>query len=209
MEFPKILVINLDERTDRWKHIKEEFKEWPEPLHRISAVKRTIGWKGCTLSHQKSVQYAKDHHFPWVLILEDDCKLEKDALKRFQELLPILWSRRSDWDIFIGGFSTALNSGRVIQDNPPILEAKGYTTHFCLIHEKTYNTILQMKLEKIDVFYTEHMQLWTTIPFLAIQQISHSNIIKKHANYNSLFKGSTQRFKKTLKKWRKTHKNHH
>jgi hypothetical protein len=210
MEFPKILVINLGERTDRWKHIQDEFEDWPEPLHRISAVKRTIGWKGCTLSHKKAVQYAKDHVFPWVLVLEDDCQLEKNALHRFQEVLPILWEQRSDWDIFMGGISYtgdhSFDHGRVIQDHPSLLQIKGYAAHFCLIHDGTYDKILRMKMEKMDVFYADHLRLWTTLPYLAIQAPSHSNIEKTYTNYSESFGASTRRFKKTLTKWRKTHK---
>lgn len=206
MEFPKILVINLADRKDRWKDIQEEFKDWPEELHRIPAVKRTIGWKGCTLSHQKAVRYAKEHHLPWVLILEDDCQLEKDALQRFQELLPILWDRRSDWDVFSGGISYSGSNPSIIQDNPPLLKAKGRATHFCLLHEGTYDTILHMKMHVIDMFYEENLRVWITLPYLAIQAPSHSSIEKKFANYANAFQGSTRRFKRTLAKWRKTHK---
>lgn len=206
MEFPKILVINLSNRKDRWKDIQEEFKHWPEPLHRIPAIKRKVGWKGCTLSHQKAVRYAKEHHFPWVLLLEDDCQLEKDALKRFQELLPILWDQRSDWDVFSGGISYSDSNPSIIQDNPPILQAKGRAAHFCLVHESTYDIILHMKMEVIDMFYENKLQVWITLPYLAIQAPSHSSIEKKFTNYSNAFQGSTRRFKRTLAKWRKTHK---
>jgi len=206
MEFPKILVINLADRKDRWKDIQEEFKDWPEGLHRISAVKRKVGWKGCTLSHQKAVQYAKEHDFPWVLILEDDCQLEKDALKRFQELLPILWDRRSDWDIFMGGISTPLSHGRVIQDNPSILKVKGYSSHFCLIHEQIYSKILTMKMTKIDFFYKEKLRLWITIPYLAIQTPGKSDIQLKLEDHTALFLRSERQFCRMLRKWRKTRK---
>jgi hypothetical protein len=206
MEFPKILAINLIERKDRWKTLQEEFQDWPEPLHRISAIRRTVGWQGCTLSHQKAIRYAKKKHLPWVLILEDDCHLEKDALQRFQELLPVLWERRAEWDIFTGGFSHCSGSSRVIQDSPPILRAKGRTTHFCLLNEAIYDTILNMKMDVIDMYYEKNFRMWVTIPYLAIQHASHSNIEKKHVNYGSIFTKSGRTLKKVLSKWRKTQK---
>ena len=206
MEFPKILVINLADRKDRWKDVQEEFKDWPEELHRIPAVKRKVGWKGCTLSHHKAIRYAKEHHLPWVLILEDDCQLEKDALKRFQNLLPILWDRRSDWDVFSGGITHSGSTHHVIQDNPPILQAKGRATHFCLVHEATYDTILHMEMGVIDMYYEDNLRVWITLPYLAIQAPSHSSIEKKFINYGNIIQNSTRRFKRTLAKWRKTHK---
>lgn len=93
-----VLIINLDERPDKWENIQQELsKHVPSKLiHRISAIRGTslkgfnqapwftarsqervhviAGASGCTLSHKKALQYAQDNNFFRILILEDDAQ---------------------------------------------------------------------------------------------------------------------------------------
>ena len=102
VQMPPTLYINVKERTDRVDHMEKEFRNWPVPVERVDAVKLSPGWKGCTQSHRKVIQIAKERGYPWVLYLEDDCKLTPDALRRFQQMLPLLWATKDKWDIFYG-----------------------------------------------------------------------------------------------------------
>ena len=195
---PPILALNLDERADRWHQIQQEFAHWTPSIERVSAVKYSPGWKGCTLSHRKAVEIAKTRNYPWVLIIEDDCMLTPDAHYRFQTLLPYLWKHRHRWDIFMGGL-TWIEDPKRISKNPLIFQAKGHTSHFCLIHKATYNTILHHipndpkrihETEIIDVWYKKHMRLWTTVPFLAVQRPSKSDIENRSTDYTDSFQTS-------------------
>jgi hypothetical protein len=202
--FPSTLVINLDERKDKWQQIQQEFKDWPVPIERLSAVKYMPGWKGCTLSHRKSIEIAKQRNYPWVLVVEDDCMLTRGAVEQFYLLLPFLWRHSERWDVFSGGLTTVSDS-HVISQNPQIFRTKGYTTHFCLIHKGAYNKILnhmpkdpEKMTKAIDTWYHDHIRIWTTVPFLAVQRPSKSDIQDKEEDYLHMFKDAETKLRKLL-----------
>jgi GR25 family glycosyltransferase involved in LPS biosynthesis len=206
---PKTLVLNLSHRTDRWSDIEKEFKDWYTPIEKVSAIQYSPGWKGCSSSHRKAVEIAKERNYPWVLIVEDDCLLLEDACERFQSLLPYLWKHRDDWDIFLGGLSHFTKKSSIVSSNPPIFKVKGYAAQFCLIHSKTYNRILRdipadpekvTKPKIIDVYYANRLRLWTTVPYLSVQQPSHSNILVRETNYTNNFKRAEIELEKILMK---------
>ena len=191
--FPPTFYINEKKRKDRIKHIKEDFKDWPVPLRRVEAVKLSPGWKGCTQSHRKIVQLARDRNYPWVLCLEDDCKLEKDALARFQKVLEYLWTNK-DWDIFNGGVSFMGNQFKIIEKDIPILQVSGTGTQFILLHKRTYAKILADlsptdPIVSIDNYYKDNFppRYFVTYPHIATQINGMSSINGLHRNVQKLF----------------------
>jgi GR25 family glycosyltransferase involved in LPS biosynthesis len=194
-----ILVINLPERTDRWKQIQEDFhKKWPGVyLERIDAVKASPGWIGCLRSHKKAVQIAKKRKYPFVLVLEDDCLPADDSFERFEELIPLL-QKNKGWEIFSGG-TTFVNDISLINKSPPLFEVKSYATQFVLIHERAYDKILDGSEKKpVDMFYRKNFTTFCTYPHLATQTISQSNIENKISNYNQAFEKSSKKLKAVL-----------
>jgi GR25 family glycosyltransferase involved in LPS biosynthesis len=198
MEFPNTLVINLDKRPERWKEIQDVFNEWPS-LERISAIEDSPGWKGCAKSHLKCIRLAKERRYPWVLILEDDCVVKPDSLERFREILPVLWERRSEWDIFLGG-CTSVKNIKFMEVKPLLFSVTGRTTHFCLINMEAYDKILKgYNLTKdIDVFYEESIRLCCTVPYIAVQKPGKSDILKNDVDYLDQFADSEQRLAEFL-----------
>ena len=193
MPFPPTFYINEKKRKDRIKHIKEDFKDWPVPLRRVEAVKLSPGWKGCTQSHRKIVQLARDRNYPWVLCLEDDCKLEKDALARFQKVLEYLWTNK-DWDIFNGGVSFMGNQFKIIEKDIPILQVSGTGTQFILLHKRSYAKILADlsptdPIVSIDNYYKDNFppRYFVTYPHIATQINGMSSINGLHRNVQKLF----------------------
>jgi hypothetical protein len=184
-----MLVINLDSRQDRWQKIQEDFARqgWPT-LYRIPAIQSSPGWVGCTLSHSKCIQIAKDSKLPWVLVLEDDCLPAEGSLKRFIELLPVLWNSRADWDIFMGGLTT-LSVKSVVSRYPPIFNVKGITAHFCLIHEGSYDRFLEDLTGDrpvfVDGYYRQNpdVRMFCTVPSIATQSSGHSDIVGTNTDY--------------------------
>jgi len=68
-----VLYINLEHRTDRKVHILHELRALPiENIHRIDAIPMDNGALGCGLSHIKALEYALQHAWNMVLIVEDD-----------------------------------------------------------------------------------------------------------------------------------------
>ncbi len=198
MEFPNTFVINLDKRPDRWNEIQTLFSQWPS-LERISAVEESPGWKGCAKSHLKCIRLAKEKHYPWVLILEDDCVVKPDSLDRFREVLPVLWERRSEWDIFLGG-CTSVKNIKLMEVNPPLFSITGRTTHFCLINMEAYDKILKgyNLTNDIDIFYEESIRLWCTVPYIAVQKPGKSDILKNDVDYLDQFADSEQKLTEFL-----------
>jgi len=201
MEFPPILVINLDSRQDRWAKIQESFSHWPARLERVSAVKAEKGWMGCRDSHIKCINIAKERGYPWVLVLEDDCLPTPTSFTQFSELLPTLWESleslkglktHKSWNVFLGGV-TNLVSQLLIQPQPPLFHVKGYTTHFCLYPAESYDTIISVALSRplpfdLNLKHSPLIKEVCTTPFLAVQAPGVSDIESgKVQDYKYLF----------------------
>jgi hypothetical protein len=172
--FPQVLVINLDDRTDRWASIKKSCDACQiEPI-RISATKAAIGWHGCGLSHLRCIRSAKENREPWILIIEDDATFTPETFARFRELLDYLWNDRATWQRFNGGPTLPANPVvTLMRRQPPLLFARGFCTHFQLIHADAYDAILRWEPERdrqIDVFL---MNLETCSTFRSIATYPH------------------------------------
>jgi glycosyl transferase, family 25 len=203
MQFPPILVINLKQRKDRWGQISKQLEKWGVPYERVEAIPQKIGWIGCNKSHLKCIEIAKERKYPWVLVLEDDCHLQPNSKTRFEELLPILWRRRDEWDIFNGGGSYIFKAKR-IQENPPLIEFSAYAAHFILHQERNYDRILkEAPHTRIDVYYRDRLYQWSTYPHLAIQSSGFSNLSKTTKNHNKTFRNSSTYLETLLKQAKK------
>jgi GR25 family glycosyltransferase involved in LPS biosynthesis len=187
MQFPPILVINLKERTDRWKQISKQLDDLGVSYERVEAVRKEPGWKGCAESFRKCYKAAKQRKYPWVLILEDDCLFQRNGMERFQELLPILWERRDEWDVFNGG-SIYIHKACKVLEEPPLFQLKSWSAHFLLVNNHAYNRLLGLvKDHRADHFDKLRIRSWGTYPHIAIQQKGYSNIEKKQRNSRPKF----------------------
>jgi hypothetical protein len=97
-----ILYINLDSRPDRLKHVQNEMNKMLVVGERVNAIKMPHGAVGCTMSHIKCLELAKERGWPNVFICEDDiCFLNPDLLK--ENLLKFSQNREINWDVVIIG----------------------------------------------------------------------------------------------------------
>lgn len=68
-----VIYINLDARDDRKAHIERELSVFkPEKITRLPAVIDKNPKTGCSKSHIKALEMARDNKYPNVLIMEDD-----------------------------------------------------------------------------------------------------------------------------------------
>jgi len=131
--FDGCLVINLAHRTDRWKFFQEQIPLLTSlglNVERINAVygrqlpgfgqkpwftkrlseKRANAWAGkagCTLSHRRAIERAKELGWKNVLILEDDCHFESGVASQWDQLHLVMKSLPEDWiAIYLYGHHT-------------------------------------------------------------------------------------------------------
>ena len=77
-DIKNIMYINLEHRTDRKEHVEYQlrnvvgFSDRFVNIERVNAVKLANGALGCSLSHLKCLQQAKERNLDHVLICEDD-----------------------------------------------------------------------------------------------------------------------------------------
>jgi glycosyl transferase family 25 len=100
-----IMYINLAERTDRNTSMLENFKTAGIPdhlIHRIDAVlNTTCGHLGCTDSHIKALEYAKEKKWKRFLILEDDTRFTAPKERILYILSEFLKLYKDNWDVFM------------------------------------------------------------------------------------------------------------
>ncbi len=189
----KAFVINLPHRKDRLDTLKEKFKGWNLDMEVVPGIKHKEAWIGCTLSHRRVIEIAKERNLPWVLVLEDDCMPADPTPERFNRLLPSLWNRRQDWDMFNGAPNgVTKETTTVIQKDPPLFQVKGLTAHFIIVNSIVYDKILNAlppdNLPMIaDLYYKDNVRMWATVPYLAYQTPSFSNIQNEYKNYKTEF----------------------
>jgi glycosyl transferase family 25 len=197
-----VLVINLDNRPDRWLVIQRMCRQCGINAERVSAVRKSPGWKGCALSHAKCAKIAKERRLPWVLVLEDDCTFSVEEWQRFQQLLPYLWQHRSSWQIFNGGI-TSIKNLQLIEPSIPLLAANGFATHFILYNFRAFDIIANWTEadKQCDVYFNSKFKYVTTFPIIARQLPSHSDIENGNTDYSGLFDQTNNTMKEYLRNY--------
>ena len=79
--------INLQERSDRKLHLEAQLALMGlanNGIERFNAIKLANGAIGCSMSHLKCLELAKERSWDHVLILEDDIKFLNPALFKVQ-----------------------------------------------------------------------------------------------------------------------------
>ena len=64
--------INLETRTDRRQHVETQLQNIGITANRFNAIKLNNGAIGCSMSHLKCLEIAKENNWDHVMIIEDD-----------------------------------------------------------------------------------------------------------------------------------------
>lgn len=100
--FEHTLFINLENRTDRLEHSQKEFEKLGIQAERVNAIKMKNGAVGCTMSHIKCIELAKERNYEQVFICEDDIAfLQPDLLKT--NISQFYNNDDINWDVLIIG----------------------------------------------------------------------------------------------------------
>jgi|UniRef100_A0A6C0IQA1 glycosyl transferase, family 25 len=199
--FKHTLFINLDSRVDRLDHALAEFEKMDMQVERVSAIKNKHGAIGCTMSHIKCLQLAKERDYEYVFVCEDDITfLDPNKLKESATLF--LQNMKSRWDVLIIGGNNV----------PPYQKLSDYcarifncqTTTGYVVQKHFYDTLIENFKESatnlmrnpenkreyaLDIYWKrlqqQHVWLMLTPPTVS-QYESYSDIENKNVNYDHL-----------------------
>lgn len=180
-----IYCINLDSRHDRWYTAEREFKTLSLSVERFSATQHENPIIGCATSHFLALEESMqcDKH---AMLFEDDIQFINNAqdIPRYIE-----WSSYLNWDMLYLGANIC---NKIIKVNSHFGKlSHAQSTHAYCVNKKFIPDILKHKIllgKHLDLIYTEDIipynNCFITIPMLAIQRPSYSDIEKKIVNYS-------------------------
>jgi len=226
-----IVVINLDERSERWDQLcanSAAHLAGGPPLTRISAVRGTalpgygqrpwfrgkasdLRWAaraGCTQSHLKALEFARQQGWETFLVLEDDADFSPLANLDLAALERTLFGTGLAWDVCYLGFSQAVGTALELAACGPhrLCEALGcYTTHAYLVRGAARDWILprlaapahvwawHAQHRSIDRWYVRHLSQALTVvavtPSIISQTPGFSDIVQRQVDYAAEFSG--------------------
>lgn len=113
--FDKVVVINLDRRTDRMERIDTQLKELGIEYERFSAVDgKKLGINPIFAGTMSHVEVLKNNRDSRILVLEDDAQFVDNFNEKFEEVMQTL---PNDSDIFYLGALLPKSTGKVTPVN--------------------------------------------------------------------------------------------
>ena len=195
------LYINLEHRKDRLEHVTAQMNMMGITAERVNAVKMNTGAVGCTMSHIKCLELAKQRDYEYVFICEDDITFRNpDLFKR--NLQKFYDDDDINWDLLIIGGNNV----------PPFQQVTEYcarvfycqTTTGYIVKKHYYDTLLKNFRESaaglmrepnnpstyaLDMYW-KRLQLqdfWYMItPPTVTQYESYSDIENRNVNYENM-----------------------
>lgn len=199
--FKYTLFINLASRKDRLEHVKSELNKLGIIGQRVDAVKMASGAIGCTLSHIKCLEIAKEYQYEQVFICEDDItflnpELLKENITKFYE------NKTINWDIII----VSGNNGPPFQPINDycvrVLNCQAATGY--IVKHQMYDVLLNnfkaglsqlikdptnKRMFAVDMYWKllQPQYFWyMIIPLTTVQYENYSDIEQQNVNYVDL-----------------------
>ena len=199
--FENTLYINLEHRNDRKTHVVNEFKKLGIRAERVNAIKMASGAVGCSMSHIKCLEIAKERKYKQVFICEDDITfLNPELLK--SNITKFYNNKQINWDVLI----VSGNNG------PPFQTINDYCVRIfnCqaatgyIVKQEMYDVMLDnfrsgvKQLLKdpenkrqfaVDMYWKllQPQYFWyMIIPLTTVQYENYIDIEHKHTNYQEL-----------------------
>ena len=199
------MFINLDERKDRLENVNDELKKIginDENITRFSAIKLKNGRIGCSMSHLKCLQTAKNNKWKNVFICEDDIKFTRPNIIKKQLQKFFENTENKNWDVCI-----------IAGNNVPPYEKIGnycikvshcQTTTGYIVNEHYYDTLIdnfktgiqqlmkfpdnhiQFAIDKYWIMLQKQHNWFMIIPATVVQRPDFSDIEQKLINYDYL-----------------------
>ena len=189
--------INLASRPDRKQHVESQLKTIGINAERFNAIKLPNGALGCSMSHLKCLEIAKENSWPHLLIVEDDIKfLNPDV---FKTQLSSFLSKHKSWDVVLVGGNNVPPYTKI--DDTCIKVTTCQTTTGYLVNGHYFDTLIEnfrSGIKKLIEFPQQHInyaidKYWfelqrkdnwfLIIPLTVTQREDYSDIEKRPTNY--------------------------
>jgi glycosyl transferase family 25 len=203
MEEQKVLYINLDSRPDRKTHILNELSKIgvSDPL-RFAALQMKNGAIGCTMSHIKCLEMAKQEKWEHVMICEDDAVFSDphtllQCMRHFRENM-----KHEKWDVLLIGANNVPPYVKICDHYIRVSNAQ--TTTCYIVNSHYYDTLISnfregvlclmkepynKKKYALDIHWKSLQKIhqwFLLIPLTVYQKEDYSNIEERHVDYKSL-----------------------
>jgi len=194
-----VLYINLLSRQDREKHIINELQKLDLNGRRFNAIKMNNGAIGCSMSHLKCIQMAKENNWEHVCIVEDDVEFLDPEL--FKKQLNSFLQNHSSWDVLLLAGNNMLPYQSI--DETCIKVSNCQTTTGYIVKNHYYDILIdnykkgienfmknpdKPELYSIDRYWflLQNKDNWYLIILLSvIQKEDYSDIQKKNVNFRN------------------------
>lgn len=194
--------INLIDRPDRKKHIEDQLRKLglEVGIERFNAIKLQQGAIGCSMSHLKCIELAKERNWEYVLVMEDDIVFLNPQL--FTRQLNIFLQNKIKWDVIL--FAGNNMPPFVNIDSTCIRVSRCQTATGYLVQRHYFDTLINNFKSGIKLllqnpsnrgsyaidrywFRLQARDLWfLIIPLSVIQRDDYSNIEKKNVTYGKM-----------------------
>jgi GR25 family glycosyltransferase involved in LPS biosynthesis len=189
--------INLESRVDRKIHVEQQFSNIGIAATRFNAIKLTNGAIGCSMSHLKCLELAKQNNLEHVLIVEDDIHFLNPDL--FKNQLNKFLKNHSNFDVVLIAGNNMPPYQKI--DDSCVKVYRCQTTTGYIVQRHYYDTMITnikegiQKLMKnpehhvqyaIDKYWfrLQEKDNWFLItPLTVTQREDYSDIEKRHTNY--------------------------
>jgi len=189
--------INLESRFDRKQHVEEQLANIGINATRFNAIKLTNGAIGCSMSHLKCLEIAKQNKWEHVLIVEDDILFLNPEL--FKNQLNKFLKNHANFDVVLIAGNNMPPYQKI--DDSCVKVYRCQTTTGYIVKRHYYDTMITnikegiQKLMKnpeqhvtyaIDKYWfrLQEKDNWFLItPLSVTQREDYSDIEKRHTNY--------------------------
>ena len=199
-DIKNIIYINLLHRVDRKQHVEKQLQSIGlNNVQRFDAIKMKNGALGCSLSHLKCIEIAKENNWDSVLICEDDIQFLDPQL--FVKQLNGFLKNVDKWDVVLLGGNNIKEYS--ITNDYSVKVSWCQTTTGYIVKKEYYDTLIENfktsttnlikepekhVLYAIDQFWTnlQSKDSWFLItPITVVQRDDYSDIEKRRTNYKT------------------------
>jgi GR25 family glycosyltransferase involved in LPS biosynthesis len=185
--FDKVIVINLDRRTDRMEKLAPQLEKLDIQYKRFSAVDgKKLDIDPIVAGLQSHLQVMKQIAGQRVLILEDDAQFVEDFNEKFEKVMQTL---PEDWDIFYLGALVPKDVGlvRMVNRHWGIQVLTTGSQAYCINPSRLeyfinkledYNSYIDIGLRD----FAKGLKAYITQPNLVVQFPSYSDLRLKEVN---------------------------